>query len=272
MSEEPQQKVKDLSIGTYNLANSTKWIFNIPIGHLFNIRNDYIRDGQLLEYPLNCKSIAFPEFKMGSTNVAFLNYGIELSNHSNITEKQLTITFLISENWLQYLMLLKWFELEDFTRFNEDRSDTITVDIGYGAQGTIAKTDWEKQQYGNGTNPYYSAQGPIVDCNLYLMDNFMNRKCTFNFEGCWIKGIRNVELDYSKIEGTEMTCTFTLAYYKYNIINNDLENSAFFPDGIYQDEHDKMIQKDKDTIAAAAAENDASDDTENDVDDESSGN
>ena len=268
---EPLKKVQDLSIGTYNLANSTKWIFNIPIGHLFNIRNDYIRDGQLLEYPLNCKSVTFPEFKMGSTTVSFLNYGIELSNHSNTTEKQLIVTFLISENWLQYLMLLKWFELEDFTRFNEDRADTITVDIGESVYGTIAKTDYEKSQYGTNTNPYYSAQGPIVECNLYLMDNFMNRKCTFNFEGCWLKSVRHVELDYNKTEGTEVTCTFTLAYYKYNIINNDLENSTFFPDGFYQDEHDQLIQKDKDAIASAREEKKASEAAESDSEEESSG-
>lgn len=244
MADENKNTVKDLPIGTYNLANSTKWIFNIPIGQLFNIQNDYIRDGQMLEYPLNCKSIAFPEFRMGSNNLTFLNYSVELSNHSNVTEKQLVITFLISENWLQYLMLLKWFELEDFTRYNENREDTVIIELGDGIKQTIPITEYERMLYNNGLNPYYSAQGPLINANLYFMDNFMNRKCTFNFEGCWIKSIRNVELSYDKTEGTELGCTFTMAYYKYNVFNNDLETSKLFPAGIYQDDHDKLMQED----------------------------
>ena len=37
---------------------------------------------------------------------------------------------MLSNNWLQYLMLLKWFELEDYTRYNENRiADTQLVDI-----------------------------------------------------------------------------------------------------------------------------------------------
>ena len=39
--------VHNLPIQTYNNANSTKWIFNIPIGHLFN-RKAPGPDGQIL--------------------------------------------------------------------------------------------------------------------------------------------------------------------------------------------------------------------------------
>ena len=105
-------------------------MFNIPLGQLFNIRNDYIKDGNMLDYPLNCKNVSFPEFRMGSQTVTFLNYSVEVSNHSNVTSKELVISFLVSENWLQYLMLLKWFELEDFTRYDSNRSDTTTIELG----------------------------------------------------------------------------------------------------------------------------------------------
>lgn len=53
----------ELPIDGYNFANGTKWIFNIPIGRLFHVRNPR-EDGQLLEYPLNCKSIKFPDFRL----------------------------------------------------------------------------------------------------------------------------------------------------------------------------------------------------------------
>ena len=220
----------DLPIDTYNFADQTKWVFNIPFGRLFNAIYKNVRHGYLLDYPLNCKSVSFPEFKLGSTTVQYLNYSFELSNRSNLTDKVLQITFGISENWLQYLMLLKWFELSDFTRYNEDRQDTTLIDAGAVKQ-TIATSDLEKAEYKDGTNPYYSVNGPVVDTNLYLMDNFMNRKCTFNFTGCWLKRVKNVDLDYSKTDGTEVVCTFDMAYYKYNVVNNGEDLQKLFPEG-----------------------------------------
>ena len=84
------------------------------------------------------------------------------------------------------------------------------------------------------------------------MDNFLNRKFTINFEGCWLKSLRNVELDYSKVDGTEVTCTFTLAYYKYNVFTNDTETRSLIPDGLYQDDHDRLIAEDQASRDAAA--------------------
>lgn len=99
--------------------------------------------GIQLDYPLNCKSVSFPEFTMGSSTVTFLNYSFDISNRSNTTRKDLQITFLISENWLQYLMLLKWFELEDFTRYDMNRSDTVLIDIG-DVQQTVTNSEYQR--------------------------------------------------------------------------------------------------------------------------------
>lgn len=241
MAEE-NKKVHELPIEEYNLANSTKWVFNIPLGTLFNVKYDNVKSGYLLNYPLNCKSVSFPEFKLGTSTVTFLNYSFEVSTRSNVSNKEIEMTFLISDNWLQYLMLLKWFELCDFTRYNEDRQDTQTIELGDKPLGTIAKSDYEKWLFDSGTNPYYSTQGPIVTTNLYLMDNFMNRQITFNFENCWIKRIRHVDLDYSKTDGTEVVCNFTLAYYKYNVFMNNKSIKQFFKDGLYLDNHNAILQ------------------------------
>lgn len=74
------------------------------------------------------------------------------------------------------------------------------------------------------------------------MDNFMKRRVTFKFEGCWLKNIKNVELDYSKTSGTEMGCTFTMSYYKYSCYNNSSEIKEFFTEGLYLDNHDRTIE------------------------------
>jgi hypothetical protein len=70
----------------------------------------------------------------------------------------------------------------------------------------------------------------------------MNRLATFNFEGCFITDIKNVDLDYSKIDNTEIVTTFTMSFYKYNVFVNNQDLKNYIPDGgLYLDEHDKMI-------------------------------
>lgn len=200
--------------------------------------------GNLLDYPLNCKSLTFPEFKLGTTKVSFLNYSFDISTRSNITEKKLVISFLLSENWLQYLMLLKWFELSDYTRYTETRDQLTEVEIG-GIKRNINTVEYQEWMAQTGQDPYYSTQGPIVTTNLYLMDNFMNRIATFNFEGCFLTDIKNVDLDYSKTESTEIITTFTLSFYKYNVFVNNNELRHFIPDGgLYLDDHDKNLIRD----------------------------
>lgn len=229
MSDDKLNKILQIPINAYNIANNTKWIFNIPVGYLFH-RQTPGPEGQILEYPLNCKSVQFPDFKIGTTSTAFLSYGFDVSTRQNITEKGLTVEFLVSSNWLQYLFLLKWFELEDYTRYNYDREkETQTVDIG-NITPTIDDTGF-RTDYDTGKNPYYSTQGPIVPTNLYLLDNFNNRICTINFEGSWLANIKPVSLDYSKTSDTEVTSSFELKFYKYNIIVNDEEVKKFFPEG-----------------------------------------
>ena len=200
--------------------------------------------GNLLDYPLNCKSLTFPEFKLGTTKVSFLNYSFDISTRSNITEKKLVISFLLSENWIQYLMLLKWFELSDYTRYTETRDQLTEVEID-GIKRNINTVEYQEWMAQTGQDPYYSTQGPIVTTNLYLMDNFMNRIATFNFEGCFLTDIKNVDLDYSKTESTEIITTFTLSFYKYNVFVNNNELRHFIPDGgLYLDDHDKNLIRD----------------------------
>lgn len=154
-------RIQELPTSTYNIANNTKWVFNLPLSYLFNLKREAYKDGNLLDYPLNCKSIQFPEFKMGTTQVSFLNYTFDVSTRQNLTQKTLTCTFLLSENWIQYLMLLKWFELCDFTRYDYDRNNTIEIGGGDGMfKRTVSMTSesYDKWLNQTGQNPNYSTQ------------------------------------------------------------------------------------------------------------------
>lgn len=225
----------ELPIQTYNNANTTKWIFNLPIAKLFNTELETHKTGNLLEYPLNCQDVRFPEFVLGTTQVSFLNYSFDISTRQNLTKKTLDVKFLLSENWIQYLFLLKWFEMCDYTRYNQNSDDYyVDVTLGNGSVERLSKEDWEKYMTLTGHHPYHSTQGPIVDCNLYLMDNFMNRIGTFNFEGCFITNIKNVELNYAKVADTEQLITFTMSFYKINFYSNSVEVNNLLPGkGIY---------------------------------------
>lgn len=79
-----------------------------------------------------------------------------------------------------------------------------------------------------GQNPYYSTQGPMVPCNMYLLDNFNNRVCTINFDGAWLTNINQVTFDYTKTDNTELKSSAELKFYKYNIeINQDALKQFF---------------------------------------------
>jgi hypothetical protein len=213
-------------------------------GQLFNLKNDNIDKGNLLTYPLNCRSFTYPEFRLGTAQVSFLNYGFDISSRTNITDKKITCTFVLSENWLQYLMLLKWFELLDFTRYTKSRGDTVQIDLGDGIKQTINSAEYEAYLGNSGRNPFYSTQGPIVNTNLYLMDNFMNRIATFNFEGCFLTNIKNIDLDYTKTDKTEIIASFTMSFYKYNVFVNNKDLKGFIPENsLYLDDHDKKLQE-----------------------------
>lgn len=63
--------------------------------------------------------------------------------------------------------------------------------------------------------------GPIVPCKLYLLDNFNRRIVTINFDGAWLSTIKPIALDYQKTDNTELTASFELKFYKYNIQVHD---------------------------------------------------
>jgi len=239
MSEDSVNKsINQLSIGQYNLANNTKWIFNIPLSRLFyaeKIAANNDSDTEYLDYPLLCKGITFPDFSIGSAPVSFGGYSFDVSTRQNVTKKTLGIKFLISENWLQYLMLLKWFSLEDYTRYNNKDDNTIEIDGGNGTTQTTDAYDYKKAMAESGKYPYYSTQGPIVPTELYLMDNFDNRICTIKFISCWLSNLKNVSLDYEKTNNTEAESEFELNFYKYEVVINNNELKKFITSNINTD-------------------------------------
>ena len=225
------KQVQQIPAGAYNMANDTKWIFHIPYGFLFmgNTENQ-----ESLEIPLGCQSVSFPDFKIGTTSVGFLGYAMDFSTRQNLTEKGLTITFLINSNWIQYMALLKWFELEDYTPYNKE---SVDEQAEYNKFGVLIDNTGFRTDYELGKDPYWSTQGPMVPTNLYLLDNFNNRIATILFQHTWLASIKSVPLDYKKTSDTEILATAEFKFSKYNInFDNDFLKRMFNANGISNDQ------------------------------------
>lgn len=164
--------------------------------------------------------MTFPEFRLGTTQTGFMGYSFDISTGQNLTDKGLTLSFLVSNNWMQYLLLLKWFELQDFTNYTEAENEHLITYEHNGKEVQVDDSNF-KTPFDTGKNPYWTAQGPKIDANLYLMDNFNNRLVTITFTDTWLSNLKQVDLDYAKTSDTEIVTTADFKFYKYNIKVHD---------------------------------------------------
>ena len=220
-----------------NFANSTKWLFYIPIGYLF--RKTTIC-GQNLQVPINCQDVIFPSFRIGTTSLSYLGYTMDFSTRQNLTEKGVTIKYLINQNWFQYMMLLKWFEEQDFSYYTPESNNGLDADKTYNKHGNPSNTQkvvvtsyGARTQYDLGLDTYGSTQGPMVNCNLYLMDNFNNKVCKILFQNCWLTEVSTIPLSYRKTSGTQIQGSFQLKFSKYSLkFYSEQLKKMFRQDGI----------------------------------------
>lgn len=195
---------KQIPLTNYNFANNTKWIYSIPLAHLLYKNDGTNVDDNILQLPLNCQKVQFPTFTIGTTSTNYMGYTMDVSTRQNTTQKGLTVTFLVSNNWLQYLMLMKWFQLNDYMNYDSNSNLDRTYDADYNnANGML--------------NPYASTQGPMFPSHLYLLDNFNHRIATFNFQNSWLCRLETVPLDYTNTTDTQVTTQFQLKYYKMDL-------------------------------------------------------
>ena len=186
------KQIQQIPAASYNMANDTKWIFHIPYGFLFMGETE---NRENLEIPLGCQSVNFPDFKIGTTQVGFMGYGIDLSTRQNLTDKGLTINFLINSNWIQYLALLKWFELEDYTPYTRE---SVDEQAEYNKSGVKIDNHGFRSDYELGKDPYWS------------------------FSNTWLASIKSVPLDYKKTSDTEVVASAEFKFSKFSItLDND---------------------------------------------------
>lgn len=236
-NENYNDPIRQIESRFLNFSNSTKWIYYIPVGYIFRQTTKF---GENLQVPINCKGVQFPQFKIGTAQLSYLGYTMDFSSRQNLTDKGLTIKYLVNENWFQYMMLLKWFEEEDFTYYTRESNNGMDQDKTYNKHGNPSNTQTitidqfgKRYNYDLGLDTYGSTQGPMVPSYLYLLDNFNNKVLYILFQNCWLTSVSNIDLSYAKTSGTQIQGSFQLKFSKYSIhFESQYMKKLFGTDGV----------------------------------------
>jgi len=107
---------------------------------------------------------------MGSTTVSFKGYQKEIPTKVlNAENKELTLTYIVDENWNNYKSLFAWIS---------------------APEGTINPIIKDASKAGIQPNDY-------IPLRIYLLDNYKKKIIQFVFENCWIKIFNDMQLDVS---------------------------------------------------------------------------
>lgn len=162
-----------------NLANSNHWFCYLPIENILG------KSYSNLE--LHVTRFSLPQMEQSSTDVSFKGYSKSIPTKViNYSTKELTLEFLVDENWHNYKALYQWMS---------------------SGEGVINPVTDEK------TEPIQPSD--YIPLRIYLLDNYKKKVIQFLFENCWIKLMNDIALEASN--AGEVTASFTFCYDRFRI-------------------------------------------------------
>ena len=167
-------------IGT-NYATANKWIAFLPLENVLGPRYKNV--------DLHLTRFSIPQITMGSMEVAYKGYKKQIPNKLIDSEtKQLTLEYLIDENWNNYRQLYLWMSslIGNLNPIVEEEAKTITA-----------------SQY--------------IPLHIYLLDNYKKRIMSFMFENCWVQTFNELALDVNN--PNPITHSFTFYYDQMKLEN-----------------------------------------------------
>lgn len=163
-----------------NLANSNKWIGYFPLEDTLGKKYNNLE--------LHLTRFSLPQMEMSSSEVSYRGYTKAIPlKVMNPATKELTLEYLVDENWINYSSLFTWMS---------------------GIYGTINPTTDISQVSGINPTDY-------VPLRIFLLDSYKKKKVQFLFENCWIKFFNDLALETSN--PGEITHSFTVCYDNYRI-------------------------------------------------------
>ena len=164
-----------------NLANSNHWVAYLPIESVLGPNYN--------DLELHITRFSLPQMEQSSTEVAFKVYTKQIPTKViNFGTKELTLEFLVDENWNNYKCLYQWMS---------------------SGEGVLNPVTDEK------TTPIQPSD--YIPLRIYLLDNFKKKIIQFCFENCWIKIFNELALEANN--SNEVTASFTFCYDRFVIEN-----------------------------------------------------
>jgi len=160
-------------LGT-NYSAANKWFAFLPLENVLGPRYKNI--------DLHVTRFSIPQMQMQGYEVAYKGYKKQIPSKLIDSEtKQLTLEYIIDEDWNNYRQLYLWMSslIGNVNPIVEEEATTITA-----------------SQY--------------VPLRIYLIDNFKKRTMSFLFENCWITTFSELALDVNN--PGQITHSFTFYY------------------------------------------------------------
>lgn len=164
-----------------NYATQNKWFAYLPLENVLGPRYKNIN--------LHLTRFSIPQMVMGSMEVAYKGYKKQIPNKLMDSEtKQLTLEYMIDENWNNYRQLYLWMSslIGNLNPIVEEEATIITA-----------------SQY--------------IPLRVYLLDNYKKRCMSFLFENCWISVFNELSLDVNS--PNQITHSFTFFYDQMKLEN-----------------------------------------------------
>ena len=158
----------------YNIQSKTRFLLSLPIKQVIG---DY---DSLDNFALNVTSFSTPEIAAGFTSTSYLGYEVPVPNGNRVEEKLLTIRFLVSENLIQYAVMLAW--------INQVTAAHATSQI-------------------LSPNLYTTAQ-------LWFLDSFLKPQIPISYEGFCIARLGTLTVDQTDQDSSPLSCDASFRYMK----------------------------------------------------------
>lgn len=167
-----------------NLATAKSWIAYFPLEDFLGKKYNNIE--------LHLTRFSLPQMTMNTTTVSYKGYEKEIPTKvMNASTKELTLEYLVDQNWNNYKCLYKWMS---------------------GIYGTINPSIDISDV--NGINPTN-----YIPLRIYLLDNYKKKVIQFFYANVFIKIFNDLALEASNPE--EVTHSFTCCYDSFTIEDID---------------------------------------------------
>ena len=165
-----------------NYANQNKWFAYFPLEDVLG------KNYQNLN--LHITRFSIPQLEQTSQTVAYRGYEKEIpSKVLNPSTKQLTIDYIVDQNWYNYTALYSWMS-GIVGVINPIATDAVSI------EDTISPSDY-------------------VPLRIYLLGPYKKKIIQFKFSNTWIKVFNEISLDVNA--PGEVVHSFTLAFDEYSI-------------------------------------------------------